>query len=607
MESGRVSGIRGTIRRSPGAARRGDGARPPSRWTNACVTLSRAMRKSFLRPVYSAALGASFLSIAGCDLVLGLGDYKEGNGTGGKGGAAATSNSTGDGSTTGSMGTTSSSGSGSSSSGMTTCSPGMDYDCYDGPPGTLNVGECREGTHTCKADGETYTPCVQQILPASETCKDDKKDEDCDAADCVLDAMRLGDLKDQTVGAIATDAMGNVVIAGEFTGTLAFDASHTFTNPGFYPAFYIAKLDPTGTVLFAKSFTETVVAKGLAFDSQGNVVLVGTYGGILSDVGATTLTCYETCTLLAKFDGAGNVTLAQQITVDQVTNVTGVAIGANSSIYLWGDQSCGDQCSSSNFWLQKKSSSGTTTWSKTYTTTGGYTSRQAGGIAYEPLTGHVWVIGSFKGSEALGGTAITSAGGFDVIIGEVDSSGNTVSKRILGDAADQFGHGVAVDSSANIYFTGSFAGKILAGTNNLQSNGGLDTFVLRVSSNGQYGWAKAYGGAGDQLGLAIAAQPSSNGSVVFTGNTNGSVDYGGGLLAGAGGLDAPLVKLSAADGTYLWSRLFGDSANQTGRALTVDSNGNSHVAFNVSGVVDFGAGATQPAGGADILIGRFGL
>lgn len=194
-----------------------------------------------------------------------------------------------------------------------------------------------------------------------------------------------------------------------------------------------------------------------------------------------------------------------------------------------------------------------------------------------------------------------------MVIGEIDSNGTTLSKRILGDAADQFGNGVAVDSAANIYFTGSFAGKIVAGTNNLQSNGGLDTFVLRVNSNGQYGWGKAFGGAGDQLGLAIAAQPAAAGTVVFTGNTNGSVDYGGGLLLGAGGLDAPFVKLSAADGTYLWSRLFGDSGNQTGRALTVDSAGNSHVAFNVSGTVDLGAGPIQSGGGADVLIGRFGL
>lgn len=562
------------------------------------------MRRASFFPLFVSALA---LGATGCDAILGLGDYKETNdptaGTGAVGGGGSGPSST-SGSTTMSSAasmTTSSSTGGS-------CDPGMDYACYDGPTMTENVGDCHGGMHTCKADGMTFTDCSMQVLPAPETCRDDKRDEDCDTAECVLRSMRFGDDKDQAVGAIATDAMGNVVIAGQFKGTLAFDATHTFTNTGFYPAFYIAKFDPTGAVLFAKSFTESIVATGLAFDSQGNVVFVGTYDGVLSDVGSTTLTCYDfTCSLLAKFDATGNVTLAQQIAVDQITNVTGVAIGASNSIYLWGDMSCGDQCSSSNFWLQKRSSGGTTTWAKTYTTASGYTSRQGGGIAFEPLTGHVWVIGNFKGAEALGGTSITSAGGWDIVIGEIDSNGATLSKRVLGDAADQFGNGVAVDSSANIYFTGSFAGKIVAGTNNLQSNGGLDTFVMRIGSNGQYTWAKAYGGAGDQLGLAIAAQPGATGSVVFTGNTNGSVDYGGGLLMGAGGLDAPLVKLNAADGNYLWSRLFGDSGNQTGRALTVDAAGNSHVAFNVSGVVDLGAGPIQTAGGSDILVGRFGL
>jgi hypothetical protein len=58
------------------------------------------------------------------------------------------------------------------------CTPGATQACYDGPPGTKNVGLCKGGTQTCDATGTSWGPCVGQVIPTFEVCAN-SKDEDC--------------------------------------------------------------------------------------------------------------------------------------------------------------------------------------------------------------------------------------------------------------------------------------------------------------------------------------------------------------------------------------------------------------------------------------------
>ncbi|HAA56830.1 MAG TPA: hypothetical protein DCE42_18835 [Myxococcales bacterium] len=57
------------------------------------------------------------------------------------------------------------------------CDPQKTRPCYTGPQGTKNVGACKEGTQTCKADGK-WDVCKSDVTPQNETC--DGIDEDCD-------------------------------------------------------------------------------------------------------------------------------------------------------------------------------------------------------------------------------------------------------------------------------------------------------------------------------------------------------------------------------------------------------------------------------------------
>ena len=79
--------------------------------------------------------------------------------------------------------------------------------CYDGPPGTSGMGQCRDGQQACVAGA--FAACVGQVLPSTETC--DGLDNDCDrridegfqdqsgAPDCLdrdADGDRIADVDD---------------------------------------------------------------------------------------------------------------------------------------------------------------------------------------------------------------------------------------------------------------------------------------------------------------------------------------------------------------------------------------------------------------------------
>lgn len=60
------------------------------------------------------------------------------------------------------------------------CAGGDFLYCYSGPPGTLDVGDCRPGTRACEPSGDAFGPCTGEVVPAAETC--DGRDNDCDGA-----------------------------------------------------------------------------------------------------------------------------------------------------------------------------------------------------------------------------------------------------------------------------------------------------------------------------------------------------------------------------------------------------------------------------------------
>lgn len=121
-----------------------------------------------------------------------------------------------------------------------------------------------------------------------------------------------GSLNDNSYSA-ATDASGNCYIVGSFESqSLAF-GSVTITNPAYNPvnyrtAMFIAKYDPSGNVLWAKTPSGGVYydySYSVATDASGNVFMSGHLNGGSVSFGSVTLSCTNNSIFLVKFNSSG--------------------------------------------------------------------------------------------------------------------------------------------------------------------------------------------------------------------------------------------------------------------------------------------------------------
>jgi hypothetical protein len=81
---------------------------------------------------------------------------------------------------------------------------------------------------------------------------------------------------------IAVDGAGNVLVAGEFLGTVDFGGGSLISAGSF--DIFVAKFDPSGTPLWSKRFGDIDSDRGwgIAVDGTENVVVTGEFEGTVN-------------------------------------------------------------------------------------------------------------------------------------------------------------------------------------------------------------------------------------------------------------------------------------------------------------------------------------
>lgn len=157
---------------------------------------------------------------------------------------------------------------------------------------------------------------------------------------------------------------------------------------------------------------------------------------------------------------------------------------------------------------------------------------------------------------------------------------------VFGDELAQEPRGVAVDKEGNAYVVGTFAGALPFGDPPLVSAGQHDFFLVKLSPLGVVLWSKRFGDGADQDSIRVAIDPSGN--VVLGGTLVGTINLGGQNLV-AQGFDVFVAKLDPSGG-HLWSHRFGDAAIQNVVTVQSDGDGNVLLAGSFRGDLDFGKG-----------------
>lgn len=359
-------------------------------------------------------------------------------------------------------------------------------------------------------------------------------------------SARFGDADSQHGDAVAVDAAGNVVIAGSFVGSI--DLGGGPLDSGGRSILYIARFGPAGNHLWSRSFGDAgyQAIPSVAIDASGEIVLAGTLIGTCDFGGGPLVDA-----------GGGDVFIA------------------------------------------KFTADGAHVWSRRF---GDANMQTAGALAVD-AAGNVVIAGSFWGTTDFGGGPLVSAGNADVFVASFDADGAHAWSRRFGDADYQFASGVAIDGAGNAAVTGAFYGSIDFGDGAFSSAGDLDIFLAKLGTGGELLWSRRFGDAAQQLTARVAADALGN--IVLAGGFEGSVDFGGGQLASAGGSDIFAARFGTG-GEHLWSARFGDASWQNALGVAVDAAGGAVITGILRGSADFGGGQLASAGDGDIFVARLG-
>jgi uncharacterized protein (TIGR03437 family) len=184
----------------------------------------------------------------------------------------------------------------------------------------------------------------------------------------------------------------------------------------------------------------------------------------------------------------------------------------------------------------------------------------------------------------------------------------------LGGSGREFGFGIAVDSSGNAYVTGNTLDDIPITANAFQAGfgGEQDAFVTKLNAAGTALVYTTYlGGNRQDFGWGIAVDSSGNAYVTgYTNSTNFPTTTGafqtklnGGPAACTACLDAFVTMLNATGSALVYSTYLGGSGSDYGRGIAVDSSGNAYVTGQTNSTDFPTANAFQPLFGGGVFFG----
>jgi uncharacterized delta-60 repeat protein len=289
----------------------------------------------------------------------------------------------------------------------------------------------------------------------------------------------------------------------------------------------------------------------IAVDSEGNIVTLSR----TDSIGSASV-------LVTKRDPSGDLVWTNTFYGSTYDLPIGVAIDSNDNIIVCG-RTRNWGAGGYDILVIKLNSDGDKQWARVY-----------GGGANEAINGGVTVDSSDNVIVAVG-TVSTGAGSEDILVVKWNSSGTFQWAKTRGASSIDTAWDVAVDSSDNIFVTGSSAS---AGA------GSYDIYTCKFTSSGGASSNILLGGGAQDHGYAIAID--SNDNVYVVGHTASD---------GAGNDDFVIVKYSN-NLSVSWKRTLGLGSSNRGYGVAIDSEDN---------VIVSGFTGNDNEGSFDLLIAKY--
>jgi len=372
------------------------------------------------------------------------------------------------------------------------------------------------------------------------------------------------------------DKKGNIYTIGNYTGTVDFDfnsqTTYTLTSNGGTDIF-VCKYYPNGSIAWGAGMGSSYTSCGifecgysLVTDNQGNVYATGHFVSTADfDPGPGTYNLQasgEYDIFICKLDSNGHLIWAKKIGGYGDDRAYSIKLDKSGNLYLGGffsqtvdfDPGSGTQSLQAlgerDAFICKLTNNGDLLWVKQFGGTGSTTSLYSLEL---DASDNIYFTGTFIGTTDFDpGPAtfnLTSSGDNDVYIGKLNSSGNLVwAKKIGGTGYDDV-RTLALDNNANVYIAGCFSETVDFdpgnSTYNITSYGGRDIYFLKLTSTGNFVYAKAMGGAENDAALDLVLDTLQNIYITgyFTAIGDFDPDQGTSNLISNGSTDAFVFKM----------------------------------------------------------------
>lgn len=196
-------------------------------------------------------------------------------------------------------------------------------------------------------------------------------------------------------------------------------------------------------------------------------------------------------------------------------------------------------------------------------------------------------------------TFLVSSSSNSVFIQKLDDNGEFVWAKVMGEGDFVVLRDFQADYAGNTYFTGRFSGTVdfdpgageffMTSVDDIFSD---DVFVAKLDADGNFVWAKQFGGEGDETGRFIHAD--KDGNVYILGGFEASVDFDPGdstfVLTPSHDIEYFIAKLDV-NGSFKWAlQMEAQHADMIRRRMVTDEANNLYLYGMFFDIYDFNLG-----------------
>lgn len=344
---------------------------------------------------------------------------------------------------------------------------------------------------------------------------------------------------------------GSFFITGSFRQAMTLQPNTTLSSTGGFDLF-TAKFNTNGDCLWAKTSTGTASEYGneIVATFNGNVTVIGNTQGTMIIESDTLIHLDSTDLFVVKYDANGNKIWSKGLPGMGIAGGRAISSDGFENTYIAGsfeeniiiDNVVFNSTTApyNDIFISKFSPSGTLIWAKQF---GGTGDDYARGIDVD-ASGNIYVSGVFSNSINFDGLILTAAGSSDIFLIKMDSNGNIIWGKKIGNNGAEEGCEMEVNENGEVFITGGFSQSITLGLTNFNSIGFRDVFIAKLDSSGNFIWAKSAGSNQDDVNYAIGLN-GINEDLCTIGTYSGTFTDGIYSITSIGGVDSYISKIQS--------------------------------------------------------------